>query len=33
MYVNMKQEEFNELFRNRSKQLALEVINLISPLP
>lgn len=29
----MKQEEFNELFRNRSKQLALDVIGITSPLP
>ncbi len=28
----MKQEEFNEQFRNRTKRLALEIIKLISPL-
>ena len=28
----MKQEEFNELFRNRTKRLALEIIWITSPL-
>ena len=28
----MKQEEFNEQFRNRTKRLALDIIKLISPL-
>jgi four helix bundle protein len=28
----MKQEEFNELFRNRTKFLALKIITLLSPL-
>lgn len=28
----MKQEEFNEIFRNRTKRLALEIIQITSPL-
>lgn len=28
----MKQEEFNEIFRNRTKKLALEVINVVGDL-
>lgn len=28
----MKQEEFNEIFRNRTKMLALEIIRITSPL-
>jgi four helix bundle protein len=29
----MKQEEFNELFRQRTKKLALKIIRVTSPLP
>ena len=28
----MKQEDFNELFRQRTKKLALEIIRIVSPL-
>jgi four helix bundle protein len=29
----MKQEEFNEIFRNRTKKLSLEIIQIVSRLP
>jgi four helix bundle protein len=32
VFENMKQNEFNELFRNRTKFLALKIITLLSPL-